>query len=242
MDKSTSTLSEKIAKSTRIASLKTDRRGIPVPFIVLCVEGREPDFTINDTHLVMKCVEEGLCSICGDALGDDVWFIGGPVSGFDPRGAYRDPPVHHECGQFALQVCPYLAMPSYSGMKPAAREKALREIYQGGEALGFVDPTVSPGKPQQFVFAKATGFHAKFEEHVHTMLPNRPFEEVEEWVDGKLVSFARPGDPDYAQKQKAYRKKGLESLKAARIKFSELPATHKKAWLGKLEGSFPWTK
>jgi hypothetical protein len=125
-------------------------------------------------------------------------------------------------------------------MKPAARDKMLQEIITGGEVAAFVDQTMIAEKPNRFVFAKAAGFHASTSNHHITLLPNRPFIELEEWIDGKLVASARPSDPDYSEKQKSYRKQGLENMKLSRIKFSDLPTTHKHAWLGKFEGKFPW--
>ena len=41
----------------------------------------------------------------------DTWLIGGKGSAFDPRGLYNDPPVCGEAKDYAMQVCPYLAMP-----------------------------------------------------------------------------------------------------------------------------------
>ncbi|MBO9428202.1 hypothetical protein [Sulfitobacter sp. R18_1] len=240
MTKLAKTLSDKIDLNPRIASLKTDRRGFPVPFIVLHVEGRPPDFTVNDGQLTGRCVEEGLCSICGDHLGSDVWFVGGPGSGLDPRGSYRDPPVHHQCGTFALQVCPYLAVRAYTGMKPEARDKLLRNIASTGQAAAFADRTISDEKPKRFIFAKATGYHSSGPSHAYLLTPNRPFEEIEEWIDGKLVNAARPGDVDYEDKLKSYRAQGLQNMKRDRVTFSKLPAHKKAAWLGKIKGIFPW--
>jgi len=149
-------LDARIEKSPRIASLPRDSRGFPVPYNVLHLEGREPDFTANNSEITEDCMQNGLCSICGGSLGTDVWFVGGPRSAFDPRGSYKDPPVHHECGTFALQVCPYLAVRSYTGIKPAARLRMLEGIVRAGGVLGFVDQTTSPEKPAHFILAKVS--------------------------------------------------------------------------------------
>ena len=51
-----------------------------------------------------------------------LWLIGGKGSAFDPRGLYNDPPVCGEAKDYAMQVYPYLAMPSYAKMKEASNE------------------------------------------------------------------------------------------------------------------------
>lgn len=68
--------------SPRVAALKRDVRGLPVPFVVMWSRDGKPNFIVNDTHKVFACVQDGLCSICGDRLDDgDVWFLGGEGRG-----------------------------------------------------------------------------------------------------------------------------------------------------------------
>jgi hypothetical protein len=43
-----------------------------------------------------------------------VWFIGGIRCFVLENGAFIDGPMHYECGEYALNVCPFLAVPNYS--------------------------------------------------------------------------------------------------------------------------------
>jgi hypothetical protein len=97
----------------RVARLPQDARGYAIPWNVLRGVDGEPIFTVNDDRKYGLALRLGLCPICGERLGRWKWFVGGPRSAFDPNGWYFDLPGHHECEQYALTVCPYLAMPRY---------------------------------------------------------------------------------------------------------------------------------
>jgi hypothetical protein len=105
----------------RMSHLPLDRRGYPIPWIVMRDAVGRPHFTINDHKRVAECGKFGLCGISGKPLGKFVrsnpykgaWFVGGPASFYHEGGAFLDPPVHRECAEYALKVCPYLANPSY---------------------------------------------------------------------------------------------------------------------------------
>jgi len=99
----------------RIARLPKDKRGYPIPWNVLRGVGDAPIFTINDQTKHFQALRSKLCPICGERLGKWMWFVGGILSAFAPNGAYYDLPGHHECEQFALSTCPYLALPVYLG-------------------------------------------------------------------------------------------------------------------------------
>lgn len=78
-----------------------------------------PHFAINNDLLALKCLREKL-PVCGYRLDKVIWFVGGPRSAFHGFGRYLDPPMREECATYALQVCPYLAAPNYSGRVDAA--------------------------------------------------------------------------------------------------------------------------
>jgi hypothetical protein len=99
----------------RMAKLERDRRGLPIPFIVMRDKSGQPHFTINDHAKSARCLREDLCPICGQKLFRGRWFAGGPLSAFHANGCYLDPPTHKECVEYALQVCPFLAAPKYTG-------------------------------------------------------------------------------------------------------------------------------
>jgi hypothetical protein len=177
---------ERIAATPGIRDLPVDARGYPIPFVVMRAKDGTPDFIVNDSAVLHRCAEEGLCSVCGGRLREDgVWFIGGPLSAYDPRGAYNDGPVHRGCGEFALTFCPYLGLPSYRGMSDDTRLKRMTKVMADGRATGFIDPTVIPTRPKFFVLSRATGFDTVEGQnrHVH-YYPNRPWAEAEEWAPG----------------------------------------------------------
>lgn len=91
-----------------------DRRGYPIPFIVLIDKDRRPHFTISDGNRVLICAHRKVCGLCGDKLRKDVAFVGGTMCFLSSRGAFSDPPMHSECARYAMRVCPYLAAPSYA--------------------------------------------------------------------------------------------------------------------------------
>jgi hypothetical protein len=90
--------------------LERYRRGFTIPFIVLRDNTGKAHFQINDSLKVNQAINERLCAICGKPLGSDMWLAGGPLSAFHPHGAYVDTPTHQECGNYAMRVCPYLAV------------------------------------------------------------------------------------------------------------------------------------
>jgi hypothetical protein len=103
----------KIPIPERMKHLGIDRRGYPIPWSVYRDPDGRPHFTIFNNVLRARGIRDDLCGICGTKLFRGRWFVGGPVSAFDPRGTYIDPPMHHECSSYALTVCPYLAAPNY---------------------------------------------------------------------------------------------------------------------------------
>jgi hypothetical protein len=118
----------------RMRTLERDPRGYPVPFIVLRDKKKQPMFTINDVSKTTQCRTLHLCSICGRRLDKFMWFVGGSRCFIHDHGAFVDPPVHYECGMYALQVCPFLAAPSYNKridekkLKPENRPDNMRLV------------------------------------------------------------------------------------------------------------------
>lgn len=137
----------------RMAHLPKDRRGYPVPAMVLVDDGGRPHFQINDERIRQRLIQEDRCVICGTKLLRGRWFVGGHGSAFSQRGLYIDPPTHSECVDYALRVCPYLAAPNYG------KEIGDRTM-KGRTAAGVVttvDPTVIEGRPPYFVAVMAVG-------------------------------------------------------------------------------------
>lgn len=235
-----------VAASPRVSRLPRDKRGLPIPHVVLRdPETGEPDFIVNDTRTLLDCAQNGICHICGETLPDnDVWMLGGPGSALDPRGLYNDGPMHHECGRASLRLCPYLALPAHRGMKPLAKEGVLARAVREGRALAFIDPTVDPTKPETFIFGRVAGLLVRISVRppgvpIVRFLPNRPFVEIEEWSGGVLLAATRPADPGYSAKQKVLRARGLASMKAAGVSYTQLAPAQHAAWTNRLTG-FPW--
>ena len=162
----------------RTDHLPKDRRGLPIPVIVQRDAEGKPHFTINDAEMVNQIYANDGCHICGGRLGAHKWFIGGPGSAFHPSGRYFDGPVHKECGEVALKLCPHLSLAG----------KYKRPIEGRGYTDGavLVDQTVSPGQPAAFVFADT----ARYRRDLRTghFIPERPWRQVEFWRGGSVIT------------------------------------------------------
>ena len=106
--------------------ISVDHRDIPIParllkrprnsqgYVITYVTfldsvTREPNFRVVDHARVERCAKYKLCGLCGEELETIRCFIGGPES-VDNR-MFSDPPMHLECGRYAMRVCPYLRSP-----------------------------------------------------------------------------------------------------------------------------------
>lgn len=94
----------------RIRALPTDRRGYPVPFFVRRVEGQEPDFRVMDQEAAGRALKRNLCWVCGQPMGRNVSFVGGPKS--ELTCSFADLPSHLECARFSAQACPFMVNPA----------------------------------------------------------------------------------------------------------------------------------
>lgn len=127
-----------------IAALPTDARGFPITFVSLIQSDGRPDFTTIDGEKIMRCLTEGLCGLCGngwpalETRNDDhlIAFIGGPIS--CGTGSFLDPAMHVTCAEYAMKVCPHIAINTSRYSKP--KEGEGRELFQG----------VSPDRPAKF--------------------------------------------------------------------------------------------
>lgn len=166
--------------------LPKDRRGYPVPFNALIDRNGQPHFAINPEEKRQAILRNDLCSICGKKLLRGRWMVGGPASAFHKDGAYNDPPVHHECGRYALQVCPYLAMPSYTTQVGAKSY----ENSGDGSIQYFIDPTLIRNRPEPFVMVMYVGQTFSFEPdgRIRTIRPKRPHRQYEYWSNGEQLS------------------------------------------------------
>jgi hypothetical protein len=162
----------------RMAHLPLDGRGYPIPYTVLVKDGR-PHFTINVEERRLRCLASNLCPICGLRLLRGRWFVGGPLSAIHRDGAYNDPPMHDECAHYALQVCPWLAAPSYSRR---IEDATLKPESRGGLLLH--DPTTIPTRPLAFVAVMTVGQKVLAGAGGPVVKPSRPYRKIEFWREG----------------------------------------------------------
>jgi hypothetical protein len=166
--------------------LPKDRRGFPIPANVQIDPDGTPHFAINPENTRQRLFREDRCSICGCKLLRGRWMVGGPASAFHSNGVYQDPPVHRECGRYALQACPYLAMPSYL-KQVSTKTIEQRDVHS---VTIVVDPTMIRNRPDPFVMVMYVGQTFKYDARglIQTVVPKRPHRQYEFWADGIQLS------------------------------------------------------
>lgn len=169
----------------RMRTLPLDPRGYPIPYIVLRDRNGDPHFTINDSRVRLRCVLQRRCGICGKKINGPVWFVGGPLSAFHPHGAYSDGPLHDDCAEYALKVCPWLAISRYTGSIDA---KTLYTKAGDDKSNGqlFHDPTQTGERPLCFVAVSTSSYKMspQFGPSGPRVIPGRPFVDARYWRNG----------------------------------------------------------
>lgn len=169
----------------KLALRPKDRRGYPIPFIVMRDDDGRPHFTINNHERVEQAIRQRICAMCGKKLEFDCWLIGGPGAAFHQHGAFLDPPVHHACGTYALQVCPFLAAPSYShridgSTLDLAKVKGMALVQEDG---------MQPDQPPFFAFARTSSIERYSQQTgIIYVIPKRPWKAVEFWNNGERIT------------------------------------------------------
>jgi hypothetical protein len=166
----------------RLASRPRDARGYPIPANVLIDEATgKPDFRITDIHKWTRACARKNCALCGEALGRHMAFIGGPLS-FDNR-YFTDLPMHRECAEYALQVCPYLAVPNFK----------YSESFSAPEGFSVnVSDEVSSARPAKFALAITKTYQAMRTPDGTYVVRAAPWEQVSWWQDGQCIEPMRP--------------------------------------------------
>jgi hypothetical protein len=184
-----------------IKLLKRDKRGYPVPYTVLVDKKGTAYFKVNDDRKAFAAIMSKLCIICGKPMDKDMWFIGGPKSAFHPAGAFNDSPVHHLCGTYAFQVCPYMNQSDYT-KNPVDYDKLNNKL---GEKFQYADNSEKSGNRHLlFVFAKVSNFNFTMSMQTGLLFkPVRPYLELEYWNHGEQL------DKDEAEKL-IFEKTGLK--------------------------------
>lgn len=165
-----------------------DRRGLPIPFVVYRDISGAAHFSINNVAAVDLVLDQRLCGLCGKPLKPgQIWLIGGPGSSFMDDGMYIDPFAHEDCARYAVQVCPFLAAPSYA-RRVEGRTLKQRDAHEGVE---LHDNKIAPPRPLFFVLACTTDF-SLVDSHDGSghryILPRRPWAHVEFWRDSAPIT------------------------------------------------------
>lgn len=132
-----------------------DRRGYPIPWIVLIDTNGRPHFTINHGERTLAAGRRKLCGLCGTKLRRDVALVGGTRCFLSPYGAFSDPPMHRDCAAYALAVCPYLAAPSYGRR---IDDRTLTPGATPGGVLIRNDDDVTEDRPEAFMLGTCEAF------------------------------------------------------------------------------------
>lgn len=161
----------------RMRNLPKDPRGYPIPANILQDDEGVYHFIINDENKRQEQIRLQRCAICDGALDGEFWFVGGPLSGLHPNGAYIDTAQHYECVTYALQVCPYLATRPYKRPDP---EKVASRVKSKNSVI-LVDPTMMPGQPELFILVMSNKFDV-LQEGAYVR-PTKVLK-TEAWLDG----------------------------------------------------------
>jgi len=161
----------------RLSRRPRDARGLVIPFTQFIRPDGTPDFRVMDEALTGKAIRRRLCSLCGEKMRGDVWFIGGPKC--VANGLFYDPPMHRECALYALQTCPHLARAKGKYSTPPERI--------AGAATVIVGEMVTDQKAEWFGLMRSTGYsHGRSEDGMHVIMGNMPWLSVERWRDGQM--------------------------------------------------------
>lgn len=153
----------------RIARLARDARGYPIPYAVMYRSDGTPDFRAIDPEKWMRAARHRRCGICGDVLGAHLAFVGGPRS-IENR-LFTDLPMHRDCAIYALQVCPFLAAPSF---------EYSRKLPEGTA----INNHVATDRPPLFGLGICRGFQLVRLPGNDIVIHAEPFENVEWWLNG----------------------------------------------------------
>lgn len=163
--------------------LPRDKRGYPIPVSALIDDNGKPHFTIVDEEKRQQVIRDDCCAICGRKLLKRRALVGGPGCAFLEGGAYLDPPMHVECARYAVQVCPYLAVPNYS---KRLEGKTLDLSKVSDDLILTSDENMILERPNLFVLVILTK-HRKIMGNgnlVKYIKPLMPYVEVEYWKSG----------------------------------------------------------
>jgi len=170
----------------RIARLRRDKRGFPIPWFVQWMkegqaaregeEGAEPDFRVIDTERMQRCFSQNRCWCCGDILGRHRVFVIGPMCVINR--VTMEPPNHRDCAEFAAKACPFLIRP-----RMRRNDKDLpRHAPMPGIAIDR-----NPGCMALYETSRYRRFHTP----TGALIRLDPPDQIDWWAEGKTATRAQ---------------------------------------------------
>jgi hypothetical protein len=166
--------------------LPSDDRGYPVFYAIMPdprpLDGAHVDFRVlNERHHIL-CYTNRLCAICGQRLGSQAWFIGGPMC--VQNRIFGDAPMHQECARYSMMVCPMLTI--------APKAYSDRPI-QDDRIDSSEDRSVITAKPARIVLAVPREYRMIKHSHGKPVFQLHP-EMTVEWftTSGEYLCRTRP--------------------------------------------------
>ena len=162
----------------RLAARPRDARGYPIPVTVLVDANGLPDFRVTDTRQWLRAVQFRTCGLCGEPLGRHLAFVGGPAC-HDNR-IFTDLPMHRDCAEYALKVCPFLALRNF---RYATKLPSL----EGVAALN-VNEMVSDARPACFFLGVTRSYRPVRDGSGQLYVQAQAWEEVTWWQQGRPLA------------------------------------------------------
>jgi len=159
----------------RLSARPRDKRGLPIPYSVKMIDGL-PDFRVTDARRWRLCIDCRQCALCGRLVKHSLWFVGGPLC--ERHRLFQDPGMHRTCAEFALRVCPFLAMSKahYSNL----------ERRPPPPGMAVIAGTEDMEKPDRFMLGAASNYRVVVVEGV-PFIEATPWLALHWWKDGQRV-------------------------------------------------------
>lgn len=163
-----------IAMPVYLKDRPRDERGYPIPASVVIDANGKPDFRVINPEKAMAMLLSRRCALCDKSMGRVVTFVGGPLS--MRSRSFTDGPMHDECAQYALKVCPFLAAPKFAYS---------RSHDVAGVEVATIE-SVSKDRPAYFGHGYTTDYHL-MQIPGAVLIIAEPWFGVEWWKDGKAL-------------------------------------------------------
>jgi hypothetical protein len=162
----------------RLSRRPLDGRGFVIPFTQFIKPDGTPDFRVMDDERTSKAVRRRLCSLCGEKMRRNVYFVGGPKC--VENGFFYDPPMHRECAVYALQACPHLA-------RAKGKYAPVPDRIEGAGLL--IQGEMDTEKAEWFGLMQSAGYtSSRTDTGMIVIKADMPWLSVERWRDGSLMA------------------------------------------------------